>query len=140
MNDCLYCAENEAAIESLRARLATAEAERDKLQNKQFCAYCGWSKESSSWDDLRRHVETCEAHPLVAVIRERDTARAEVVRLREFADEVRLQMDASEPQPRSGQQVGPRAEAWQIAPSTRKYIRRLLAALDTPARDGGEVR
>jgi hypothetical protein len=48
-------------------------------------------------------------------------------RMAALVDEVEHQLDASEPQPRGGQQVGPRAEAWQMTPSTRKALRRLVA-------------
>ena len=31
---------------------------------QQMCSYCGWLSEVGQWDELQKHIKTCEKHPL----------------------------------------------------------------------------
>ena len=47
--------------------------------------------------------------------------------LSDLIDAIEQELDASEPQPKGGQHVGPMASHWNMTPSTRKALRWLLA-------------
>lgn len=51
-----------------------------------------------------------------------------------FYDEVMRQMNASEPQPKGGQSVGVMPSRWNMTPTTRHSIRRLLDAVPAQPR------